>query len=191
MIQDRFFYPLLILVIAVIVTVAMLPSCRDNLSEAEIISEGYLVEGDDLALIQASPGTTVVFVGETSAEPAFITAAAHLSRNSAPASAGIFAPLGSNYEQAFAGKNLRMTLTARQGSANPTPDFKMGYFTAGAGDTGWKRFDLTPEFQDYSFTFTPPVSSEAPDLDYFGVWPDEAGRQREMNISRFEIKVLE
>ncbi|CAM3716082.1 hypothetical protein [Litorimonas haliclonae] len=190
MIQDRFFYPLLILVIAVIVTVAMLPSCRDNLSEAEIISEGYLMEGDDLALIQASPGTTVDFVGETSAEPAYITAAAHLSRNSAPASAGVFAPLGSDYEQALAGRDLRMTLTARQGGTNPTSSFRMGYFTAGAGDSGWKAFDLTPEFQDYSFTFTPPVPTEAPDLDYFGVWPDEEGEQREMDISRFKIEVL-
>ena len=190
MIRDRFFYPLLIVVITMIVIVAMLPSCRDNLSETEIVSEGYLVQGDDLALIQASPGTTVLFVGKTSAEPAFVTAAAHLSRSSAPASAGVFAPLGSDYEQALAGRDLRMTVTARQGSTNPTDSFRVGYFTAGAGDSGWKIFDLTPEFQDYSFTFTPPVPTEAPDLDYFGVWPDEEGEQREMDISRFKIEVL-
>ncbi len=189
--QDRFFYPLLILGVALIVIVAMLPSCRDDLSEAEIISQGYVVEGEDLALTQASPGTTVVFTGKTAREPAFVTAAAHLSRDAAPASAGVFAPLGADYEQAFAGRTLRMTLTARQGSANPTGKFQMGYFTSGPGDSGWKSFGLTPNFQDYSFTFTPPLPIAEPDLDYFGVWPDEKGDQREMDISRFKVEVLE
>jgi len=190
MIRDRYFYPLFLTVVALIVTIAMLPSCRDNLTDKEIKTQGYVVEGKDLALIQASPGTSYVFVGKTTNEPAYITASAHLSRDVAPPSAGVFAPLGSDYERVFAGQALRMTLTARQGEVNPSKDFRMGYFTAGAGDSGWKRFDLSPEFQDYSFNFTPPLPTDDPDLDYFGVWPDEDGQQREIDISRYKIEVL-
>lgn len=190
MIRDRFFYPLIALLIVLIVTVAMLPSCRESLTDTDIRTQGYLALGDDLALIEASPGTTVSFVGETGGQPAFVTASAHLARSAAPPSAGVFAPLGSDYERVFAGKNLRMTLTARQGSANPVETFRMGYFTAGPGDSGWQTFQLTPEFQDFSFTFTPPLPNDEPDLDYFGVWPDEEGQQREMDISKFQIEVL-
>lgn len=191
MIRDRFFYPLIALLTVMIVTVAMLPSCRESLTDADIRTQGYLAQGDDLALIEASPGTTVSFVGETSREPAYVTASAHLSRSAAPPSAGVFAPLGSDYERVFAEKNLRMTLTARQGSTNPVETFRAGYFTAGPGDSGWQTFELTPEFQDFSFTFTPPLPNDEPDLDYFGVWPDEEGQQREMDISRFKIEVVD
>lgn len=190
MIRDRFFYPLIAILVVVIVSIAMLPSCREDLSDKEIRTQGYVVQGDDLALIQASPGTTVVVVGKTPNEPAFVTASAHLSRQAAPASAGVFATLGSDYERVFAGKTLKMTLTARQGDPNPTDAFRMGYFTAGPGDSGWKTFQLSPEFQDYSFTFAPPLPNAEPDLDYFGVWPDEDGQQREMDISRFKVEVL-
>jgi len=102
----------------------------------------------------------------------------------------VFAPLNSDYERAFAGEKLRMTITARQSRSQPLEEFDMGYFTAGAGDSGWFRRALTPDWQDYSFEFTPGLPKATADIDYFGVWPGDSAEELSMDISKMRIEVL-
>jgi hypothetical protein len=190
MLKDRFFYPLALAFIAGMIWFALSFADETKLTDACIWHNGFMTQGEDLVTLTASPGTVYDYVGATPADPAHIVAMTQIPRRDAPASAGIFAALGPDYERAFAGQKIRVTIRARQGRKNPLSEFDMGYFTAGAGDSGWRRRALTPEWKDYVLDFSPKPPTAAPDLDYMGIWPGEAGEQKAMDIEYMKIDVL-
>jgi len=190
MLKDRFFYPLALALIAGMIWFALSLSTRTKLTDACIWHNGYITQGEDLVTLTASPGTIYDYIGATPMDPAHVVAMTQIPRRDAPASAGVFAALGPDYERAFAGQKIRLTVRARQGRKNPLTAFDMGYFTAGAGDSGWRRRTLTPDWKDYVLDFSPKTPNGDPDLDYFGIWPGEAGEQETMDIEFMRVDVL-
>lgn len=190
MIKDRFFYPLAALIVAAIVVLALSFGERIDLSDREIWTNGYVMEGEDLARLTAQPGTQAVFIAATASEPAYARLTSTAARDSLPPGPGVFAPLGENYERAFATYDLRMTVTARASRQNPLPHFDLGYFTDGSGDSGWKRRELTPDWSEYSMGFTPGALSAKQGLDYFSVWPGEMSELLNMDVQKMRIEVL-
>ena len=190
MLRDLYFYPLALMVIAAVIGAALMSGEHETLSPQDILEQGYSAEGQGLSRLVASPGTNYEFVSEKGSQPAYVIMWTDIARANIGGSAGVFAPLGPDYERAFGGQDLRMTITARQSAANPLTEFDMGYFTATVGDSAWQRRALTPDWQDYSFTFSPnPPRGEA-DIDYFGIWPGEAGSGQRMDVSKMRIEVL-
>ena len=190
MLKDRFFYPLALALIAGMIWYALSLSSVTKLSDACIWQNGFSVQGDDLITLTASPGTTYEYRGATPTDSAHVVAMTQIPRRDAPASAGVFASLGPDYERALAGQNIRITIRARAGRKNPLDQFDMGYFTAGAGDSGWRRRTLTDDWQDYVLDFAPKPPNGDPDLDYLGVWPGDSGEQKAMDIAFMKIDVL-
>ena len=190
MLKDRFFYPLAFSLIAAMIWFALSLADNVKLSDACIWENGFEARGDTLVTLTASPGTSYEFSGQTVNNPAHIVMLTHIARIDAPASAGIFAALGPDYERAFAGQDLRITVRARQGRKNPLDEFDMGYFTAGAGDSRWRRQVLTDQFENYMFEFSPKPPTGDPDLDYLGVWPGDQGEQKTMDVEFMKIDVL-
>jgi len=190
MLKDRFFYPIALVLIAAIIWFALSRSSVTKLTDACIWQNGFLSKGEALVTLTKSPGTNYEYIGATPTNPAHIVALSHISRRNAPASAGIFAALNEDYERALAGQQIRVTVRARKGRKNPLEEFDMGYFTAGAGDSGWRRRNLTSDWKDYTLDFTPKPPNGDPDLDYLGVWPGEEGKQKTMDIAFMKIDVL-
>ena len=190
MLKDRFFYPLALALIAAMIWFALSRSSVTKLSDACIWQNGFVTQGEDLITLTASPGTTYEYVGATPNDPAYVIAMTQIPRRDAPPSAGVFAALGPDYERALAGQKIRITISARQGRKNPLDQFDMGYFTAGAGDSGWRRRTLGPDWQDYTLDFSPKPPNGDPDLDYMGIWPGDAGEQQAMDIASMKIDVL-
>jgi len=189
--KDRFFYPLAILVIAGIIAFAMLPG-RGNSGpdKGRILTDGYLLSGEDLKKLTAAPGTIINFVEGETADPLIVILSTNIPRDMIPPSAGVFGVLASDYELAFAGKALEITVNARAGTQNPLEQFDAAYFTSGAGDSGWRNFTLSSEYQDYSFTFSPKHQNGAPGRDYVGVWPGAEGKNLTMEIKSITIKII-
>ncbi len=190
MLKDRHFYPIAFLVIAGMIWFALSLGTVVKQTDACIWENGFETGGDNLVTLTASPGTSYEFVGVTTNNPAHVIMLTQIPRIDAPASAGIFAALGPDYERAFAGQDLRITVRARKGRKNPLDEFDMGYFTAGAGDSRWRRRALSDRFEDYSFDFTPKPPNGDPDLDYLGVWPGDKGEQKTMDVEFVRIDVL-
>jgi len=80
-----------------------------------------------------------------------------------PPSSGVFGTLGPAYEANFGGATITITVRARQSKIAPSAKMELGYFTTGVGDSGWKPFELSNEYVDYSFEFSPnpPLSRKA------------------------------
>ncbi len=189
--KDRFFYPLLVLVLVGILALALLPGTRHgNLSPEDISREGYTLSGPDLQKLTAAPGTEVRFVDGVDERPLLAVLLSNNPRKFAPASAGVFGTLGPNYEAGFGGRKLEITITARSGREKPLAEFKAGYFTVGTGDSGWQNFKLGDKFEDYSFTFKTNPPQGKPANDFVGIWPGEDGKSETMELKSIKITVV-
>ena len=190
--KDRFFYPLAGVVIAGIIALAFLPGGQGPaLDKTQILTDGYVLGGNDLTSLYASGGTDFMFVESEGGAEAHAVLSSNLPRNMAPASAGVFATLSSDYEGVFAGQKLQITISAKAAKDNPLERFEAGYFTSGPGDSGWRAFALTPKYKDYSFTFTPGTVNGPPGRDYVGIWPGIEGKKKRMVVRSFTIKVID
>lgn len=190
MLKDRFFYPLAIACIIGMIFYAMSKADYEELTEDMILQNGFIVDGENLSTLTASPGTLSSYTGQSSTEKAYLTLKTNVARDNAIPSAGVFASLGEIYEDVFATKPLRMTIRARQGKKDPLTHFDMGYFTADVGDTGWIRHELTPAWQNYTLEFTPKTPVNDLGVDYAGIWPGEKGKNETMDIQFIKIDIL-
>ena len=171
--KDWIFYPIAVAFIAGMIAFAM--SFGGPGEPGGPLSDTVLIEGRDLQTLFAAEGTAFSVAGDVNNPSAYAVLSAHVSRANAPQSAGVFMTLGPDYEKKFAGQNLRITAHARKGRSNPLDEFELAYFTAGAGDSGWKEFELENEFRDISFDFKPNLPVGDPSSDFVGIWPDKEG----------------
>jgi hypothetical protein len=191
MLKDRYFYPLAGLLIVAMVATALSFGGSRTIDAADIWRDGLTVEGEDLALLEAQPGTLSEYVASDGGEPAFARLSSNVARDIAPPGPGVFASIGPDYERAFGGRKLRLTITARASRTNGLDGFDMAYFTAGAGDSGWKPRELTLDWADYEMTFTPGVPGEGEPRDFFSIWPGTTAEQRFMDIRKMRVDVLD
>lgn len=189
--KDFYFYTLSATFVATSILIAMMHSTEIKVSDECIVENGFIAQGKELKNLTSSPGTSFTFVAASQSSPAYITASSHVPRVNAQASAGIFAVLGPDYERVLGGRALSMTVSARKNRAYALDEFDMGYFTAGAGDSGWKTRKLTNVWRDYVLYFTPTSSQSEPDIDYLGIWPGVSGEKKLMDLRYIKVKVLD
>lgn len=95
-----------------------------------------------------------------------------------------YLPLSTDLEIAFAQRKLKITMTARSAPQNGSPAMRAEYWASGDGNSDWQSFLLTPEWQDYTFTFTPPASENARSLDFLAIWADPDGLGRGVEVQK-------
>jgi len=191
MLKDRFFYPLAALVAIGMVVFALSFGEKIDLSDKEIWCNGYVMSGENLSRLTAQPGTQAVFVAASGAEPAYTRLVSTVARETITSKPGIFAPLGPDYERAFATQRLRLTIKARSSAINGLDAFDMGYFTAGSGDSPWIRKSLTSDWLDYVMEYTPGALSKKQGLDHFSMWPGETAELLTMDVREMRVEVLD
>lgn len=192
MLKDRFFYPLAAVVAVAMVVFALSFGERIELTDQEIWENGYVMVGEDLVRLTAQPGTQAIFVGAANGEPAYARLTSTVLRSSLPTDKpGVFAPLGVDYERAFATRRLRLTITARASAIKGLDHFDMGYFTAGSGDSKWIRKKLSTDWTDYVMEYTPGTLTAQRGLDHFSIWPGETGELLSMDVREMRVEVLD
>ena len=53
-----------------------------------------------------------------------------------------------------------------------------------------RNYTLTPQFKEYSFTFTVKEQAAAGGNDYFGIWPGVDGESLAMDVKSLRIEVI-
>lgn len=180
--KDRFFFPLAAMVIAGMVAYAL----SFEVNEAPVNADLYERQGAGLSILFPSPGTTVKPPDIEASSENYAVLASHMSRDIAPPSAGVFATLGPAYERNFAGQTIDITVRARRGRENPSPRMDVNYITPGVGQTDWRTFELSEDFTDYTLEFSPVKS---PDIinHYLGIWPDNSGNGKTVEIESVRV----
>jgi len=191
MLKDRYFYPFAALIVAAMVIFAMSFADTPVLSDCEIWTKGYVMSGEDLVRLAAQPGTQADFIAAAGAQPAYARLTSTVSRASVDSKPGIFAPLGENYERAFATRRLRLVITARSSAINGLDAFDMGYFTAGSGDSDWNRKALNPKWSESIMLYKPGALTAQRGLDHFSIWPGETAELLTMDVREMRVEVLD
>ena len=190
--RDRFFYPLLLVVLTAILGLALIPGVKHTEPPPEqIVLDGYTLAGLDLQKLTAAPGTFVRYIDGQSERPLLAVLSSNVPRKIAVPSPGIFGTLGPNYEEAFGARTLKITIVARAGRENALEEFKVQYFTDGIGSSGWRNFTLSNDFQDYSFTYKPKPPKGNPGNDFIGIWPGDEGKKETMELESIRIVVVD
>ena len=188
--RDLFFFPLAAVVIAGIIYFALNAGDEiETLTEADILREGYVMTGADFDSLTASPGTNFILPSTEAGGTNYAIFSAQAPQDGR-ASIGIFATLGPEFESAFAGRKIEITINARRGQERPSDMFLIGYYTLNAGASGWQTFSLSDNFQDHSFTFTPGRPEGMSEIDYLGIWPAPEGENKTMEVNRITIKAV-
>lgn len=101
-----------------------------------------------------------------------------------------YLPLSTDLQMAFAEKNLKVTISARSAHENGSPAMRLQFSAGSEGNSDWRSFLLTPEWETYTFYYTPPASQGDLGLDFLAVWadPDGLGRGVEVQNVTFDTR---
>ena len=97
--------------------------------------------------------------------------------------------IDSDLEYAFENRPIEVIITARSAGDFPAEKFEANYYARAEdnGQSGWKAFDLTPEFKPYSFTFETPRYGGVTGYDMLGIRPVAPDKHRVMEVKSVRI----
>lgn len=100
--------------------------------------------------------------------------------------------LGPDLENVYAGHKLRISLTVKPTEGGGAEAFEFNYSTGKAGNTGWTRFDLKPEWDTYTAEVDIPrkLLENAVALDYISVRPVVPDKTRGIELSEIRFRRL-
>jgi len=174
------------------VALAVVPGfSRAAQNQENMATNGFELAGVDLAKLTAAPTTFVEF--DTGGDGNIINARIYgnMPRDMAPASAGVFGTLSAGYLRVFAGQTLEVNVRARKNTSSTLETFDLGFFTPGAGASGWKKYELTSSYQDFSFTYNAPAELSESQVSYVGIWPGDKGDSQQMDVERLSVKIVQ
>ena len=102
--------------------------------------------------------------------------------------AQIFVP--EDFELSARGKTIRINVTAKAGTINPSSAFLVAYSTAMNGNSGWKEFAVGQDYQTFSFDYSVPEASKPANSDYIGLISDVSASGRSISLKKVSVEVL-
>lgn len=150
----------------------------------------FAVEGPALSELIAGPGTSARFVPDASGGPVARLSADSTFEAAGSMSAGVAAIPPPEFEDRVAGRRIRVTMEVRTAGSSGPESVRVGYFTIGYGDSGWREIEIGPEFQSISFEWDAPPEAQANQDEAVGIWPDPDGLSREIVLRRMRVDIL-
>jgi len=98
--------------------------------------------------------------------------------------------LAEDLEYAFESRLVEVVIEARSVGDFAASQFEADYFAKSEGESGWKRFDLTPEFKLYAFTFDVPPRGDTAGNDYIAIRPVAPDKRRVMEVRSVRIHAV-
>ena len=98
--------------------------------------------------------------------------------------------LGEDLETVYAGQTLTISLQVKPAERAGAMAFEAMYSTGKAGNSGWQRFALAPDWQTYQFEYRVPdkLLENAVAFDYFSVRPVVPEKVRGIIIREIEFR---
>ncbi|MBR9835179.1 MAG: hypothetical protein GYB42_08320 [Alphaproteobacteria bacterium] len=196
MLNDRVFFPLMLLVAVIMVGGALLvgsgqPACgpmggADSDQSYRIVT----IRGDDLCRIVAGGESEIeLFEAEDGRSVVSIEMDGEAQRDAAESSPHF--KLGPDLETVYAGQTINITLMARPAARAGAVAFEAKYSTGRAGDSGWRQFYLEPDWQAFTFSYDVPekLLKQTVALDYLAIRPVAGDKPRGIWIESVTLEV--
>ena len=190
--KDIVFYPLIAAVAGAMVLASMYlgwqqPQCgpfggADGPEDYSLI----VLNGQDLCRMQGYLGY------ELDLEDSVLTIRAEQEAIYADVQQNAHFVLGPDLETVYSGHKLRVSLTVKPTDGAGAEAFEFNYSAGKAGDTGWIRFDLKPEWETYTAEIDVPrkLLENSVSLDYLAVRPVVPEKTRGIELSEIRFRRL-
>ena len=96
--------------------------------------------------------------------------------------------LAEDLEYALESRPIEVVIEARSVGDFAATHFEANYFAKIDGQSGWRQFDLTRDFQPYTLTFHTPRRGREEGYDYLGIRPVTPDKHRVMDIRSVRIR---
>lgn len=191
-VKDSVFYPLVATVVAAMVLSSLYlgwqqPQCgpfggADGPEDYSLV----ILKGGDLCRMEAYLGY------ELDLEDDVLTIRAEQGANLFDVQKNAHFRLGPDLETVYAGHKLRISFTVKPTNGAGAEAFEFNYSTGKAGDTGWTRFDLKPEWETYTAEVDIPrkLLENTVALDYLSVRPVVPEKIRGIELREIRFRRL-
>ncbi|MEM5515767.1 hypothetical protein WNY37_02325 [Henriciella sp. AS95] len=185
--SDRIFFLVAILVAAVLVGLALFPGM--NRLPSGPVSGGNTdytrieISGKQLNRMVAGAEHTTIELQEVDGQSVLYIEADSEALNGDPLRSPHFV-LATDLETVFAGRKLRVTVSARAADRYGAEGIQLDYALGNSQASGWQEFILTREFREVSFDFNIPPrnAGSEPGYDYLAIAPVVPEKQRAMLV---------
>ena len=189
---DQVFFPVAALLACLLVTLALDPFTKrvpsGPVSAADRKVHNMTLKGEDLYRFTLGNVGELNIDGEKNEETVKITLQASDAYDNPRY--GTFIAFDESVEFAYQGRRIRITVTARSAGQFPASQFQANYSVGSRGESGWKTFELTNEFQEYAFEYEVPYANRGLGMDYLAVRPVVPEKERTVEIKQLHIKSL-
>jgi len=183
---DLVFIPVVGVVIVALIYAAM--SWRPLGPEPVITQTEFTMSGRALAQMIPGPGTTIQLITSYGDRPVVRLGATASFEAAGAMSAGVGAAISPEFEARAATRMVRVEAELRTAPDLGTEAAKIGYFTIGYGDSGWRDIVVTDRWETVGFCFQTGATAEANNNEAVGIWPDADGAGRALLLR--EIRVI-
>ena len=181
---DWAFFPLAAAVVAGMIVYAV--SQREDRVGALLTATSFEAFGPELARFVEGQGVSAQY--EVDGEYAVISSDGGLAvYGNRSAGAGFALPSG--LEEAVIGQRIRVTAEVRTDDETLS-HFHLGYFTTEGHDSRWRQLEVGPEWAEVGFSHDIPAEAEINNQEWLGIWPDEAGLGRSLQVRRIGVEIL-
>lgn len=170
---DFVFLPAYTIVIIALVWFAL--SWRPMGAEPVVDERGFTMAGQALSQLIPGPGTASQFIVDFGEQPVARLSAEASIEAAGTLSAGVGAVLSAEFEERVIGRMLRIEVEMRAGPDFPSEGARLGYFTIGHGDSGWRPIEVTDAWSVQGFCFQVSADAVANNNEAVGIWPDVTG----------------
>lgn len=190
--SDRFFFPLVI-IIGLCIGAYAFNFGRGELPKGSVSGIGneandVLIQGADLNRI-INNGLYQTRIMTRNDENYLLRILSGSGSESPNPKRGPHFRLSADVEQTFQGKTIEITVKARPAATDPAHIILLNYSAGPAGDSGWKEFELTPDFSEYRFSFEVPKRFGPQGVDYLGIRPKYAGFLQAIEVESIAIQL--
>lgn len=192
--RDRLFFPLAFILASSFILMALNPFSErvpsGPVSAGAGNAEDVTVKDRELFRFQPGNYDSIKFIPASGETPAAMRITRRASDDYLDPRSGAHLVFAEDVEFALANRSIQIDIEARSSGEFGASQFQANYFAKTEGESGWRTFDLTTQFQTFSFTFDTPVRGETIGYDYLGIRPVAPDKQRSMDVRSVRIHAL-
>ncbi len=184
---DLVFIPVFGLVAVGLIYLAL--SWRPLGPEPVVTETEYNVSGRALAQMIPGPGTSLQLLTTYGDRPVVRLSANATFEAAGRLAAGVGVAISQEFEARVATRMVRVEAELRAAPELGVDEAKLGYFTVGYGDSGWRDVPVTDSWETVGFCFQTSAETMANNNEAAGVWPDNTGSGRSLLLRELRILI--
>jgi hypothetical protein len=192
--RDRLFFPLAFILASSFILMALQPFAErvpsGPVSGGGRNAEDVTVQGMELHRFQPGNYDSIQVIPASDKGPTLLRITRQATEDYQDPRSGPHLILAEDIEYAMEHRKIQIDIEARAAGDFAASQFEANYFAKSENETGWKPFDLTQDFQTFSFTFDAPERGETVGYDYIGIRPVAPDKHRTMEVRSVRVHTL-